>query len=452
MGAKIFSGLFIMYFFVSSIGCKKDKPFVNEVSQIKAKQKVILSMTSFDEVEVDDILDIVVESDAENNEGGIITYKVVAAIGAGSATVDQDGVLKALEEGVVSVIASSDGDENYLSASVSKTITILPKPVLYKVSDSKGSASAAATQTGISASGSKPAKSQANPNGSSTAPTQTPIKKGSTPTKVIGSTPTPQSAVVTFSPVSGPEKGIKPLPVPTSPPIQTLKIEPISLSANQMLALSVLTIGDQHELVVQNLAGRRLKVEKIRGEGNIHWNGSQIIGKKAGFVTLKIIAEKSSSVDEHSFEFGMNVVAPDLNSSATGKFIFQNDFASGSATSHYGARNAPKIKLASSDKGSKKYVVIVYQNDRVFFVGKGESANDKIYILGDASPNKMPDKGQFNIVILTVAKNKKRDDVIPRLKDRFNLFALPVIIEYGNKIATSPLIEDAEIMICNRQL
>lgn len=440
MGAKFFSGLFMMCLFVSNIGCKKDKPSANEVSQVKAKQKAILSMTSFDEVEVDDILDIVVESDAEQNKGGIITYLITAETGAGSATIDKDGVLKALQEGAVSVIATSSGDENYLPAFVSKIITIIPKPAADQAS--------ASTRTGGTSS-SKPETT--DPTGSSAASTDTkkPLKKDSTPTKVTGSEPSKPLVVVNPSPVSEPEKGRKPLPIPTSTPIHVLRTEPILLSADQMSALSVLTVGHQHQLVVQNLEGRHLRVEKISGEGEIDWNGNQIIGKKKGFLRLKITAERSNLVEESFLELSMNVVAPDLNSSGTGRFIFQNDFSTGSMVSHYGGKNAPKINLASSGQ-KNKYVVVVYQNNRVLFVGKGESEKDRIYILGDASPNEKPSLGEFNIAILTVAKKENRDDVISLLKNRFNRFALPVIIEYGNKIAVSPLIADAEIMICNR--
>lgn len=90
----------------------------------------ILTITSANVVNVDNLLKVRVKSSATDGLGGAFLYTVMN--GSGSATIDaQKGLLTAISAGTVTLVVTSIGDSDYSPATTSQQITIYPgNPVL----------------------------------------------------------------------------------------------------------------------------------------------------------------------------------------------------------------------------------------------------------------------------------------------------------------------------------
>ncbi len=90
----------------------------------------ILTITSADSLSVDGMLTATVVTTATNGRGGAITFAIVG--GSGSATVDANsGLITGISAGMVTLVASSAGDNDYNPATTSQDLTIsMTTPIL----------------------------------------------------------------------------------------------------------------------------------------------------------------------------------------------------------------------------------------------------------------------------------------------------------------------------------
>ena len=98
--------------------------FPSSASKVIAivKASPSLTITSANAMSMGESISLTVETTATNGRGGAYTYNVVA--GSGSATIDANGILTAINAGSVTVEVVSAGDDDYYGATASQEITI----------------------------------------------------------------------------------------------------------------------------------------------------------------------------------------------------------------------------------------------------------------------------------------------------------------------------------------